>query len=300
MRVGLLAPLALCVAAGMHSGSQEAPTFRTEARLVVLDATVKNDRGELVTDLARDAFAVFEDGKRQRIQLFRRDDVPVSIGLLIDNSGSMRSKRAKVEAAALAFVRASNPLDEVFVVNFADRVRLDVPMTSEVHVLEAGLARVDSIGGTAMRDAIGAGERYLAEHASRDRRILLVVTDGNDNASSASSTEVQQLAEARRVSIYAVGLLNGDDPSKAKQARRELIRLTETTGGVVYFPDTIDEIGSVAEELARQIRNQYTLAYAPANQALDGSYRRIKVTATGRERLVVHTRPGYRATREHL
>ena len=296
MRAGLAVLLALWVVVTLHPRAQEAATFRTEARLVVLHATVKNDRGELVTDLARDAFTVFEDGRRQPIALFRKDDVPVSIGLLIDNSGSMRSKRAQVEAAALAFVRASNPLDEVFVVNFADKVRIDVPMTSDIHRLETGLARVDSIGGTAMRDAIDAGERYLAEHATRERRILLVVTDGNDNASSASSSQIQQLAEERRVSIYAVGLLNGEDPSKAKQARRELSRLTETTGGVVYFPDTIDEIGGAAEELARQIRNQYTIAYAPTNQAVDGSYRRIRVTARSREGLVVHTRTGYRAT----
>jgi len=300
MRVGLLAALALCVVVGMHAGAQETPVFRTEARLVVLHATVRNDRGELVTDLARDAFTVFEGGKRQRIALFRKDDVPVSIGLLIDNSGSMRSKRAKVEAAALAFVRASNPLDEVFVANFADKVRIDVPMTNDIHLLEAGLARVDSIGGTAMRDAIDAGERYLTERATRDRRILLVVTDGNDNASSSTSSQVQQLADERRVSIYAVGLLNDEDPSKAKQARHELSRLTETTGGVVYFPDTIDEIGSVAEELARQIRNQYTIAYQPTNQAVDGSYRSIKVTATGREPLTVRTRAGYRATAAHF
>ena len=278
------------------NGAPQAPTFRAEARLVVLHATVKNHRGELVTALDREAFTVYEDGKRQRITLFRKDDVPVSIGLLIDNSGSMQSKRAKVEAAALAFVRASNPLDEVFVVNFADKVRVDVPMTSDTHALEAGIARVDSIGGTAMRDAIEEGERYLAEHATRDRRVLLVVTDGNDNASTASPSQIQQLAEDRGVSICAVGLLDDADPSKQKQARHELDRLTETTGGVVYYPESVDEIDSVALDLARQIRNQYTIAYAPSNQALDGSYRKIKVTVADHEPLTVHTRTGYRAT----
>jgi Ca-activated chloride channel homolog len=293
-RATLLVCAVMC-AIGAHVVARQTPTFRTEARLVVLHATVKNERGELVTDLRRDAFAVFEDGKRQRIALFRNDDVPVSIGLLIDNSGSMRLKRAKVEAAALAFVRASNPLDEVFVANFADRVRVDVPMTHDIHALESGLARVDSIGGTAMRDAFDAGERYLLEHATHDRRALLVVTDGNDNASTCSSAQIQRWAEERGVSIYAVGLLNDQDPSKAKQARHELSRLTETTGGVVYYPDTIDEIGGVALDLARQIRSEYTIAYAPANQALDGSYRRIRVVASGRAPLTVHTRTGYRA-----
>jgi len=275
--------------------AQQAPTFRTEARLVVLHATVKNNRGELVTDLERDAFEISEDGRRQRIALFRNDDVPVSIGLLIDNSGSMGSKRARVEAAALAFVRASNPLDEVFVMNFADKVRVDVPITHDVHALEAGLSRVDSIGGTAMRDAIESGERYLSEHATHDRRVLLVVTDGNDNASTCSASQVQRLAEERGVSIYAIGLLNDENVSRAKQAAHELNRLAETTGGVAYYPGDIDEIDSVAVALARQIRTQYTIAYAPTNQALDDSYRRIKVTALGREPLTVRARSGYRA-----
>jgi len=287
---------ALVLTAIVRPAPQDIPTFHAEARLVVLHATVKNDRGELVTGLTRDAFTVYEDGKRQQITLFRRDDVPVSIGLLIDNSGSMRQKRVKVEAAALAFVRASNPLDEVFVVNFADKVRVDVPMTSDVRALENGLARVDSIGGTAMRDAIDAGERYLSEHATRDRRVLLVVTDGNDNASTSSSTQIQRLAEERGVSIYAIGLLNNEDASKARQAKHELNRLAETTGGVVYYPADLDEIDNVALDLAHQIRNQYTIAYAPVNQALDGSYRRIKVTASGTQPLTVHTRAGYRAT----
>ncbi|PYR61652.1 MAG: VWA domain-containing protein, partial [Acidobacteria bacterium] len=123
---------------------QPPSTFRAETRLVVLYATVKNSRSELVTDLDRRAFTVYENGRRQPITIFRRDDIPVSLGLLIDNSGSMRSLRSRVEAAALAFVRASNPQDEAFVLNFADRARIDVPLTSDVGVLEAGIARVDS------------------------------------------------------------------------------------------------------------------------------------------------------------
>ncbi len=273
----------------------EAPTFRTEARLVVLHATVKNNRGQLVTDLTRDAFTVTEDGKRQPIALFRNDDVPVSIGLLIDNSGSMRAKRAKVEAAALTFVRASNPLDEVFVMNFADKVRVDVPMTNDIRTLEAGISRVDSIGGTAMRDAIDAGERYLTDHATRDRRVLLVVTDGNDNASDRPGSQIQRLAEERGVSIYAVGLLNDEDPSKAREARHELNQLAGTTGGAVYYPAGVDEIDGVALDLARQIRTQYTIAFAPAHQARDGSYHRIKLSASGQGPLTVQTRTGYRA-----
>lgn len=280
----------------VHLAAQQPPTFHTDSRLVVLLATVKNDRGELVNDLTRGAFGVYEDGKAQRITLFRTDDVPVSIGLLIDNSGSMRLKRAQVEAAALAFVRASNPLDEVSIVNFADTPHLDVPLTSDLRTLEAGLARGDSIGGTAMRDAIQMAERYLADHARHDRRVLLVVTDGNDNASVRTAQEIQRLAEERNVSIYAIGLLNDEDAGRARQARHELNRLTETTGGVAYYPESLDDIGTVALELAQQIRHQYTIAYTPSNQSLDGSYRRVKVVVNGKGRLHVRTRAGYWAT----
>src|SRR5947207_259588 len=180
IQLSVALPACALAAATFVAQGPPSPTFRAETRLVVLQATVKSDRGELVTDLTRDAFTVYEDGRPQPITLFRRDDVPLSVGLLIDNSGSMRLKRSKVEAAALAFVRASNPLDEVFVVNFADKVRLDVGFTSDPGILEAGLARVDSIGGTAMRDALYVAQQYLQDHASRDRRVLLVVTEVGD------------------------------------------------------------------------------------------------------------------------
>lgn len=270
------------------------PSFRTETRLVVLYATVKNDRGELVTNLEQQAFNVFENGKRQPITLFRRDDIPVSIGLLIDNSGSMRAIRAKVEAAALAFARASNPQDELFVLNFADKARIDVPLTSDVRVLEAGIARVDAIGGTAMRDALDMAEGYVREHATRDRKVLVVITDGNDNASLTTIDRVERQAENSETVIDAIGLFGDAGTSTAKAGRHELDRLTDRTGGVAYYPDNIDQIDAVALALARQIRNQYTIAYAPLNQALDGSYRTIRLTVTGSGKFAVRTRPGYR------
>ena len=275
-------------------GAQQVPSFRTETRLVVLYATVKNDRGELVTNLEQQAFNVFENGKRQPITLFRRDDIPVSIGLLIDNSGSMRAIRAKVEAAALAFARASNPQDELFVLNFADKARIDVPLTSDVRVLEAGIARVDAIGGTAMRDALDMAEGYVREHATRDRKVLVVITDGNDNASLTTIDRVERQAENSETVIDAIGLFGDAGTSTAKAGRHELDRLTDRTGGVAYYPDNIDQIDAVALALARQIRNQYTIAYAPLNQALDGSYRTIRLTVTGSGKFAVRTRPGYR------
>lgn len=284
----------------LHVGIVEAqaPVFRAEARLVVLHATVTNGRGDLVTNLDQQAFSVFENGKRQPITLFRRDDVPVSLGLLIDNSGSMRWLRAKVEAAALAFARASNPQDEMFVLNFADRARLDVPMTSDLRVLEAGIARVDSIGGTAMRDAVEMAEGYLRDHARQDRRVLLVITDGNDNASTTTVNQVREQAERTETVIDAIGLFNEQDTAQASAGRRELKELTGRTGGVADFPTSVEQIESVAIALAHQIRNQYTIAYSPLNQTLDGSYRAIHVTVRGPESYTIQTRPGYRATAE--
>jgi len=283
--------LALVVPAAIVA---QQPAFRAETRLVVIHATVRNARGELVTTLERDAFTVYENNKVQPITLFRRDDIPVSLGLLIDNSGSMRTLRSKVEAAALALARASNPQDEIFVLNFNDKARIDVPFTSDIGVLEAGIARVDSIGGTAMRDAIDLGQMYLAEHGSRDRKVLLVITDGIDNASVRTRDQIEKQAEQRDTVVFAVGLFGNED--RGKQGRHELDQLADRTGGIAYYPMDIDAIGGVALEIARQIRNQYTIAYAPLNQALDGTYRAIRVKASGPERLSIRTRAGHRAT----
>jgi len=271
------------------------PTFQAETRLVVLHASVKNARGEIVTNLERAAFTVYENGKRQPITLFRRDDTPVSLGLLVDNSGSMRTLRSQVEAAALALARASNPQDEIFVLNFNDKARIDVPFTSDVAVLEAGIARVDSIGGTAMRDAIEMAQAYLDEHATRDRKVLLVITDGIDNASVVARATIEKQAEQRDTVIFAIGLFG--DEARVKPGRQELDQLADKTGGMAYYPADIGQIDAIALEIARQIRNLYTIAYAPLNQSFDGTYRSIRVTVSGPERLSVRTRTGYRATR---
>jgi Ca-activated chloride channel homolog len=289
--------LSAAIASGAIIGAQSPSSFRTGTQLVVLHATVKDDRGALVTDLDRNAFAVYENGRRQPITLFRRDDIPVSLGLLVDNSGSMRTLRARVETAALAFVRASNPDDEVFVVSFADKVRVDVPMTRDIQAVEAGIARVDSIGGTALRDAVRLAEEYLRQHASHDRHVLLVITDGKDNASETTVRQIEAASEHSETAVFGIGLF-GDDSGSAKQGRHELDTLTARTGGVVFYPASADQIEPLALDLARQIRRQYTIGYTPTNQTLDGTYRTIRVSATadGRSaRLSVRTRAGYRA-----
>lgn len=271
------------------------PVFSVELRVVVLQATVKNKAGEMVTDLRRDAFTVFEDGKRQSISLFNREDVPVSLGIAIDNSGSMRLKREKVEAAALALVRASNPEDEVFVLNFGDKVRLDVPFTQDLALLEAGITRADSVGGTALRDAIEAGETYLDQHARHKRKALLVISDGVDNASIATASLIRRHADRSEVTIHAIGLLGDEPPARASKARHDLDDLTEASGGMAYFPSGLDEVSAVALDLAHQIRSQYTIAYTPLRQELDGSYRKLRVVAKGPVDLKVRARAGYLA-----
>ncbi|HZT76076.1 MAG TPA: VWA domain-containing protein [Vicinamibacterales bacterium] len=294
--VGVLGAAVLASLAALPVRAQQ-PSFKAETRLVVLRATVRNRRGIEVTDLDQSAFTVYEDGKRQPITVFRRDDIPVSLALLIDNSGSMRRLRERVERAALAFVHASNPLDEVCVINFADRPHLDVPLTSSPAALTAGIRRVDSIGGTALRDAVAMGESYLHDHAARERHVLLVITDGRDNASETSDKTIAATARQQDIAVYAIGLFALGDSSQAKDGRRELDALTEPTGGVAEYPTGLTDIDDAVVDLARQIRRQYTIAYAPTNQALDGTYRRIRVDARGREPLVVRTRAGYVADR---
>jgi len=183
----------------------------------------------------------------------------------------------------------------VFVVNFADKAQVDVPFTSDAKVLEAGLKRVDSIGGTALRDAVLLGEEYLEAHAARDQKVLLLITDGIDNASAAPPDRIERQAERSAIVVYAVGLLDAADPSKAARARQALDELTQPTGGLASYPGSVEQTRAAVLETARQIRNQYTLGYAPLVQALDGSYRKLRVVARGAPRLVVRTRAGYRA-----
>ena len=274
--------------------AQEAPVFRADTRLVVVPVSVHDRHGHLVTDLDRSAFQVSEDGKRQPIAIFRRDDVPVSVGLVIDNSGSMGTRRTKVEHAASAFVRASNPLDEIFVMNFADTPRVDVPFTSDIRLLEAGLTRIDAIGGTAMRDALVAATEYLRAHGARDRKVLLVISDGYDNTSTETPARVRTDASLADIAVYAMVLPHAD-PAIARRAFVELDDLAEHTGGTAVQLESLDDIDATALHLANQLRQQYTLAYQPLKQALDGSYRRIQVVVRGRRGLAVRARDGYYA-----
>lgn len=272
--------------------------FRSDTRLVVLHASVVDKKGKLVTNLDRNAFKVFENQQPQQIKVFRREDVPVSLGIIIDDSGSMMTKRARVEAAALAMVKASNPQDEVFIVNFNDDAYLDVPFTNDIHKMEQGLARIDSRGGTAMRDAINMSLDYERTEAKKDKKVLMVITDGNDNASTINLENLVRRANQNDTLVYAIGLFTEEEKHEATKARRALNELTNTTGGLAFYPKDVDEVQQLAVEIAHDIRNQYTIAYTPTIQQLDGSYRQIKVVVDAPGKPVVRTRSGYYATPE--
>lgn len=270
--------------------------FRSDTRLVVLHASVSDRKGKLLTNLDQNAFKIFENGQPQQIKIFRREDVPVSLGIVIDDSGSMSTKRSRVEAAALAMVRASNPQDEVCVINFNDDAYLDVPFTNDIHKMEQGLARIDSRGGTAMRDALNMSLDYTKDKAKKDKKVLLVITDGNDNASNASLESLVRHSNQADTVVYAIGLFTEEEKHEASKARRALKELTSATGGLAFYPKDVSEVQALAVEVARDIRRQYTIYYTPAIQALDGSYRQIKVTVDAPGKPVVRTRSGYYAT----
>jgi VWFA-related protein len=276
--------------------AQEEAIIKVDTRLVVLHATVVDKSGKLVNNLPKDSFKVFENGKEQSIKIFKREDVPVSMGILIDDSGSMRDKRAKVAAASMGLVKASNPNDEVFVVNFNDEAYLDVPFTADQTKMEEGLSRIDSRGGTAMRDAIGMSLDYMKNKGKKDKKVLFIVTDGNDTASNETLERTVQRVRQSEVLVYSIGLLNEEEPREAKKAQRALRALAEASGGSVYYPKELAEVEPLALRVAQEIRNQYIIAYTPAIQDLDGSFRQIKVTVNGPGRPQVRTRNGYYAT----
>lgn len=302
-KIGAFAPLAALASAPIWAQTADAKvaedtpsfTFRADTRLVDLHATVVDQQGHLVLDLPESAFRVYEDGVQQEIASFRREDVPVSLGLVFDNSASMHDKRAKVASAALALVAASNPDDEVFIMNFNDEASLEQDYTNNIQSLENALKKIDSKGETAMRDALRMGVEHLRHGATKEKKILLVVTDGEDNRSAETLDHVIQSAQQNDVIIYGIGLLSDDEPHEAEQAKRALDALTFATGGQAWYPQELAEVDGIAREVAHEIRNQYIIGYSPSNHALNGKFRKIRVTVNAPGDPTVRTRAGYYA-----
>ena len=195
-------------------------------------------------------------------------------------------------------MKDSNPQDEVFIINFNDEVYLDTDFTSDISKMEQGLTKIDSRGGTAMRDAIKLSAEHLKEKAKRDKKVILVVTDGNDNASVVTLDALTKIAQQDDVLIYAIGLLTDEDKREAKKAQLALQLLVESTGGTVFYPKDVSEVDRIAHQVARDIRNQYTIAYTPSNPALDGTYRQIKLVVKAPGNPVARTRSGYYASKD--
>lgn len=273
--------------------------IKIDVSLVVLHTTVVDDRGRFAEGLKQENFRVFEDKAEQKLSVFKREDVPVSFGLVIDNSGSMRDKRERVNAAALTFVRTSNPQDEGFVVNFNDDFYLDMDkdFTSNINEMKEALERIDSRGSTALRDAVIGSLDHLKK-GSRDKKVLLVVTDGEDNASRKTFEETLKIVQSSDAVIYTVGLLSEESKKSAKRARRALQDLSQATGGLAFFPENVQDVESICAQIAHDIRNQYTLAYYPTNTRRDGTFRTVQVSVAppqGRGKLIARTRTGYYA-----
>jgi len=274
------------------------PVLTTELKEVTLHVTVVDKSGKLITNIPKSAFKVFEDNVEQPIKLFHPEDVPVSMGILVDNSGSMNDKRARVAAAALALVKASNPEDEVFIVNFNDDPYLDQSFTHDAKKLEEALSRIDARGGTAMRNAISGAITYMKTDAKLDKKVIVVVTDGNDNASGENTLE-QLLRQVRDsgVLVYSIGLLSEEEPRESRAAKRALNSLAETSAGAAYYPKDLAEVEKITPQIAHEIRNQYTIVYSTLNENLDGSFRRIKVELTGQYKgAIIRAKNGYYAT----
>jgi VWFA-related protein len=273
-------------------------TLETDAYEVRLNASVLDSSGRMVNGLTKDDFHVYEDGVPQTILGFRHEDLPVSIGLLIDSSGSMYDKRDAVDKAALDLIRLSNPQDEEFLVDFSSEAFIDQDFTSSIDKLQQGLGYIKSSGGTAAYDALVASADYLAKNAKNPKQVLIVVTDGEDNASSATLEQaIRRIQDLDGPVIYCIGLLFGEDTDRreARHAKSVLEQIAEQTGGVAYFPKNLKEVDGIAAEVAADIRTQYTIAYRSTNPPSRGGYRQVHVEAKakGFGKLDVRTRSGY-------
>jgi Ca-activated chloride channel family protein len=288
-------------ASNYSESSPQGHSIKADVDLVVLHTTVADERGEFVADLKQNNFRVFEDKVEQKISVFSREDIPVTMGLVIDNSGSMREKRAQVNAAALTLVRTSNPQDEVFVVNFNDEYYLDLneDFTNDPRELNDALSKIETRGSTALYDAIIGSLDHL-KRGHKDKKVLLVVTDGDDNASRKSFAYMVQAAEQSNAVIYAIGIFSEEDRKHDKRmvrrSKKDLSMLATATGGVPYFPEDLEQVEAICKQVARDIRNQYTIGYYPTNTAKDGTFRNVQVQVIpprGRGKLSVRTRTGY-------
>jgi Ca-activated chloride channel homolog len=278
---------------------QPGASIKVDVNLVVLHTSVLDDRGKFVEGLTQDNFRVYEDKTEQKLSVFKREDIPVSMGLVIDNSGSMRDKRPRVNEAALTLVQSSNPQDEAFVVNFNDDFYLDLDkdFSSSIPELKEALERIDARGSTALYDAIIGSLDHLKK-AAKEKKVLLIVTDGEDNTSRNSLEKTVREIQKTDTVIYTIGLLGQENKKSAKNAKKALTAVAEASGGIAFFPENVEDVHAICEQVAHDIRHQYTLAYYPSNASKDGTFRSVHVEVIpprGHGKLVARTRNGYYA-----
>jgi len=265
--------------------------------LVVLHATVHDRKGRAVTGLAERDFEVYENGVRQPLRLFRHDDTPVTVGLVVDHSGSMRQKMTDVVTAAKAFVDASSAQDQMFVVNFNEKTTIGLPasvlFTNRADQLTRAIANAPVTGETALYDAAAQAFRHL-EKGGPEKKALILISDGGDNASRRTLAEVLEMAQQSSALVYAIGIFDTNDEDRNPEVLRKLARIS---GGEAYFPEHTSEIQGICERIAQEIRSQYTLGYTSSATSGAGVFRSLKATATSatRGKLSVRTRAGYMA-----
>ena len=282
----------------LSKGEKGGFTLQRDVEEVLLPATVVDDHGHFVDTLQKDNFKVFEDGAPQTIASFQHQDMPISLAILVDNSGSMRTKRQAVNASAIDLVKASNHDDESMIVNFADEAYQDTELTGSVAKLQDGLSHIESKGGTALYDAVIASADYMTKAAKRSKQVILIITDGEDNASSSTLEEtVRRVQNLQGPVVYCMGLLFEDSGTgrEGRRARRALQELADETGGVAFFPKSLAQVDETAQEVAKDIRSQYTIGYHSTAPITKPGYRTVHVEAKakGMNRLIVRTRTGY-------
>jgi Ca-activated chloride channel homolog len=270
-------------------------TLSVDVDLVVFNVTVLDKDGRTVSGLTEKDFRVYEDGREEKIKIFQPEDTPATVGLVIDNSNSMMNKRKDVVSAALAFVGASHPEDEMFIVNFNRRAWLALPpshpFTSDRAELRAALTDTRTEGTTALYDALKLALDHLND-SGRQRKALVVLSDGGDNASLVKLDDVLRLAQQSSATIYCIGIY---DPFQKDRNPSVLRKIAKVTGGEAFFPNTPDSLLTTWPRIASAIRGQYTIGYVSSNPARDGGYRRVKITASNKhgKLLDVRMRPGY-------
>jgi Ca-activated chloride channel family protein len=295
-----LAVLLLFFTAASLSKSRQSPPgtapsiISVRSELVALPVRVTDAHGMVVSGLNLENFHVFEDGRPQNLTLFQQEDAPVTVGLIVDHSRSMGPKLAEVSAAVSAFAHSSNPQDEMFVVDFNDDVWLQIlggkPFTHNAKDLETAIAAVSARGRTALYDAVAEGLKHL-RFGHCEKKALIVVSDGGDNASHQKFSQILALAQRSQAAIYSI-VLQGEGQEENPGVLR---RLSKSTGGISYFPGSAETVASISALIARDLRDQYTLGFAPEKQTSDASFRKIqvKVSAPGRSNLHLRYRPGY-------